>query len=258
MERLKTSIILLLLAALAGSIAWAATSGEAEVRITARRLADGRTEFALQQRVDGEWGERQLPASRYFPASVSHNRWLNSTSLTVSVVGSEMEDTAPTTSADTPQSARSIRTTAGEGVTDGGAHWLVWFDEFDDSRRSYVSLSARENNSLYNLGLALRCSENGTRLDGWLFNAPISDINDQYTVTTRFDSKPATTLTLRQFSGSGDDVWINAQTYRQEIERGADKLAVRVVGYSRTVTVTFNLSTMREASTWPNIVACGN
>ena len=85
MARLKTMAILALLVALAGSIALAATDGEAEVRISARQLEDGRVEFALQQRVDGRWGERVLPRSRYFPADATVNRWLNSTPLMVSV-----------------------------------------------------------------------------------------------------------------------------------------------------------------------------
>ncbi len=58
-------------------------SGEAEVRINARRLDDGRTEFALQQRTDGEWGERILPDSRYFPSSPRDGRWLHSSPLTI-------------------------------------------------------------------------------------------------------------------------------------------------------------------------------
>ena len=58
----------------------------AEVRITAQRLADGRTEFALQQReADDEWGERLLPRARLFPATVAVGRWLVSTPLTVSL-----------------------------------------------------------------------------------------------------------------------------------------------------------------------------
>ena len=89
MERLKTAAILVLLAMLAGSIAWAATNGEAEVRITARQLDDGRVEFALQQRVDGEWGERQLPRSRFFPADATVGRWLNSSSLTIQATPAE-------------------------------------------------------------------------------------------------------------------------------------------------------------------------
>ena len=88
-ERLKTTAILVLLAMLAGSVAWAATNGEAEVRITARQLEDGRVEFALQQRVDGEWGERQLPRSRYFPTDAREGEWLKSTPLTVELAAEE-------------------------------------------------------------------------------------------------------------------------------------------------------------------------
>ena len=58
----------------------------AEVRITAQRLADGRTEFALQEReAEGEWGERLLPRARFFPATATVGRWLSSTPLTVSL-----------------------------------------------------------------------------------------------------------------------------------------------------------------------------
>ena len=74
----------LALAALAAGAVYAA-SHSTEVRITARQLDDGRVEFALQQRVDGEWGERQLPRSRYFPANATVGRWLNSSPLTVEV-----------------------------------------------------------------------------------------------------------------------------------------------------------------------------
>ena len=54
-------------------------------RIVARRLADGRTEFAWH--VEG--GARALPRSRFFPADVSVGRWLNSSDIVVdgTVVG---------------------------------------------------------------------------------------------------------------------------------------------------------------------------
>ena len=62
-----------------------------EVRIVAQRLADGRTEFALQEReADDEWGERLLPRARFFPATVTVGRWLVSTPLTVSLPESEV------------------------------------------------------------------------------------------------------------------------------------------------------------------------
>ena len=61
---------------------------EAEVRITAQRLADGRTEFALQQReADGAWSERLLPRGRFFPATPTVGRWLSSTPLAVRSLG---------------------------------------------------------------------------------------------------------------------------------------------------------------------------
>ncbi|MDE0652093.1 MAG: hypothetical protein OXI26_00370 [bacterium] len=57
---------------------------EAEVRIVARRRADGRIEFGLQQRgAGGEWGERSLPTRRFFPADVAVGRWLSSSPLRV-------------------------------------------------------------------------------------------------------------------------------------------------------------------------------
>jgi hypothetical protein len=55
-----------------------------EVRITARRLADRRVEFGLQQRAGvgaGEWGGRLLPQRRFFPATARVGAWLSSSAL---------------------------------------------------------------------------------------------------------------------------------------------------------------------------------
>ena len=52
-----------------------------EVRIAARRLDDGRIEFALQQRQGSSWGQRELPRSRFFPTDAAAGRWLSSTPL---------------------------------------------------------------------------------------------------------------------------------------------------------------------------------
>ena len=57
-----------------------------DVRIAARRLDDGRTEFALQVRgTGGAWGARALPTRRFFPATVSVGRWLSSSALAVAL-----------------------------------------------------------------------------------------------------------------------------------------------------------------------------
>ena len=56
------------------------------VRIVARKLEDGRVEFGLQQRESEDaWGERMLPATRFFPADATVDRWLRSSPLTVHV-----------------------------------------------------------------------------------------------------------------------------------------------------------------------------
>ena len=56
------------------------------VRITARRLPDGRIEFGLQHRGEGGlWGERLLPARRFFPAAADVRSWLVSSPVTVTL-----------------------------------------------------------------------------------------------------------------------------------------------------------------------------
>ena len=84
-----TALLALLLLVLPGTATVDAQGVDAEadaieVRLAAQRLADGRTEFAAQQRQpDGSWGERQLPRARFFPASTRCERWLASSPLTV-------------------------------------------------------------------------------------------------------------------------------------------------------------------------------
>ena len=58
---------------------------DTHVRIIARKQADGRVEFGLQQSDDGgtTWGERMLPTRRYFPTSATALRWLGSSNITV-------------------------------------------------------------------------------------------------------------------------------------------------------------------------------
>ena len=56
-----------------------------EVRVAAQLLADGRMEFALQERnADGSWAERRLPRARFFPANVRVGVWLSSSPLALS------------------------------------------------------------------------------------------------------------------------------------------------------------------------------
>ncbi len=79
----SAAAVLLALCGIAAPAAHGA-DGDIDVRITAQRLADGRTEFALQQRQQGgEWGDRLLPRLRFFPATTTTGRWLVSSPLTI-------------------------------------------------------------------------------------------------------------------------------------------------------------------------------
>ena len=71
------------------------------MRIEARRLDDGRIEFALRER----GGERILPPKRYFPAETEAGRWLNASWITV---GASDEFAAAPPPAATPPPALGV------------------------------------------------------------------------------------------------------------------------------------------------------
>ena len=88
----RTLIVAVLLVAVAlGAIGTltvdSQTDESIEVRISAQRLEDGRTEFGLQQRTANGWSDRILPRGRYFPADAESGRWLNSTPVSVGDTG---------------------------------------------------------------------------------------------------------------------------------------------------------------------------
>ena len=57
-----------------------------QVRIAARLLLGGSFEFALQQRIEGTWGIRQLPARRFVRADAAPGRWFASSPLAPAAV----------------------------------------------------------------------------------------------------------------------------------------------------------------------------
>ena len=78
------------ISATAGGQQLVAETEALEVRIVARRVESGRVEFAMQHvGGSGEWGERMLPARRFFPTSARVGRWLSSSPLSI--------DTTPAT-----------------------------------------------------------------------------------------------------------------------------------------------------------------
>ena len=67
------------------------------MRIVARKLETGRIEFGLQQRqTDNTWGDRRLPRVRFFPTTAA-DRWLASSSLTLTAPQTAAESTGEST-----------------------------------------------------------------------------------------------------------------------------------------------------------------
>ena len=65
---------------------------ESSVRIAARRHADGRVEFGLQQRRgDGTWNGRALPAQRIVPVDTEADRWLAGSPQTVQIAAVDVK-----------------------------------------------------------------------------------------------------------------------------------------------------------------------
>ena len=84
MTRLRTTVLLLLIAALGAGVAigWAASqSDEVEVRVVARPHADGRIEIGVEHD-----GQRLLPSQRYVTPELTRTRvgvWLRSSPVTL-------------------------------------------------------------------------------------------------------------------------------------------------------------------------------
>ena len=64
-------------------------SGSAELRLSARRAADGSVELGLQRRAGEEWGARILPDGRFLPADAAVDEWFDSASFALGEVGGD-------------------------------------------------------------------------------------------------------------------------------------------------------------------------
>ncbi len=117
--------------------------GGVEVRISARRLADGRVEFALQPRAGGGWGELVLPSSRYFPANAAPGRWLSSSPVSLGGAGAMTgDDPASCVLADhigrVMAATFQVRTasSAGTAFYIGNHEWLTNHHVVDDAEQA--------------------------------------------------------------------------------------------------------------------------
>ena len=148
--------------------AQSADGGSDEVRIVARKLADGRIEFALRQHQGGDsWGDPLLPRARFFPADATVGRWLRSSPLTIIVA-------ATTDRAATEAVVRIVA----RKVADG---------------RVEFALRKQLSSSTYSAPLLpqARFFPTTATVGRWLQSTPISVITTQPTATTTPTTQPA-------------------------------------------------------------------
>ena len=67
-------------------------SESAELRLSARRAADGSVELGLQRRAGDVWSARILPDGRFLPANAAVDEWFDSASFTLGEVGGDAGD----------------------------------------------------------------------------------------------------------------------------------------------------------------------
>lgn len=247
--------LMVVLASVAGLALANVGSGEAEVRISARRLDDGRTEFALQQRTAGQWGERILPRSRFFPATPRSDAWLNSSSLTVATEGPIVRETG-TAEYDNGRITTSVETRVPYGAIERTLH-------------SSVTVKADGRSAL---GLRFECGADGIRFVE-VINLPRLSTearHDELTVEFQFTPPPSDwtrrsgleTWAANPDWGSNQGYWITYSYSRAMIYsrlRDADSFEVEIdVGSSEPLRATFSLNGVFDTPIQPNIDRCGD
>ncbi len=80
-----------------------------QVRIAARKLSDGRIEFAVEQKTNNGWGPKRLPANRTLAyAGVAAGRWLQSSPITLKGVGGSAASSEVTRRANPPWGGKGL------------------------------------------------------------------------------------------------------------------------------------------------------
>ncbi len=92
-NRLLAAAAIVLVSAVLGTIcSLAGAQSEVQVRVAARRIADGWTEVALQPHEGGDhWGDRVLPAQRFLSDDVEIGRWRFSSPVAVQTAAGEQQ-----------------------------------------------------------------------------------------------------------------------------------------------------------------------
>ncbi len=260
----KNSVIGLLALALIASIATItvhAVEGDTEVRITVRRLDDGRTEFGLQQRYGGgDWGERQFPRARYLPAEVNHDRWLNSSPLTLGPAEDELtaDSAASAIHGHLLEGGISLLPTEGlvwaGGETSENIRFFVSRDPFDGTVSTIVRTSEEDPGPGFledPLELIILCSD---RLRVYVADDDWYYVSGTQEVEWRIDDGPLQQSTWPAIGTAGYGP-SDAGPFLNSL-RGRSTLTIRL--WSRSPSpITLDIEGLLETPVHRNLLNCG-
>ena len=238
--------------------------GQVETRIRVRRLEDGRTEFAVQQRTGlDDWGEHVLPSSRYLSRAALTTRlgrWLNSSPV-------DLLNEIPPVSvpADVPAVAEGVIERADlDGLTYNGSEPSFYYgvsqDPLDDWYYTWIVRRVRTDALDYGtLRLEITCVQGKFFAYLWETSLPYQSPDRSVSVSYRFDDGEITTEPWSAFSIGTDGILPSDVITFTDKMRRSNKLVVRASFYSRTITAVFTgVSQMFRTPVQPNIDYCGH
>ncbi len=257
----------LLVAITAAAIGQSIDSDASDVRISARRLDDGKTEFALQQRVNGEWNERILPRSRFFPADPGNNRWLNSSPISIetglsSETGGDEKGPIEREEGQVHYDDGRFFTSVRVNVDDTGASWLnstLWVKADTYAHEPvgsavWLAIGCRAGHRIAEVH---QVDLEPARDAGYFYNA-------DYAVYPASADGVTTVRNLRWDVDDSSAPWgirivdIRLDTRFYLHIRHAENLGIRLVGNGTTEYLPFSLDGFWDTPVQPNLDHCGD
>ncbi len=253
----KNTVIAVLIIALVGSVTTMAVVGQnsdggVEIRVNAKRLDDGRTEFAVQQREGSNWSDRIAPRGRFLPAEPPVGRWLNSTPVTVGAAAAS--ETSVALLRGTPLAPPQGMASVG-GTSETGVIYRVERDGFTGAITTRVFVSGGGDDFLTeSLLLRIECTAED-RFVVLLSSREFFWVSGTSDVSLKFDDG-----FVQEHEWHADDAGgygpRDYATFLSQL-RGAERLTILMPEYSREP-VELDVRGMVTTPVQPNLDGCGS
>lgn len=255
---LRSATIALLLIALAGMVTTVVVrsqsqTADVEVRVRAKRLADGRTEFAVQQRQDNDWSESLFSSNPKLTADPVTDRWYNSRAVSASV-DIDAQPSAAATRPDPPRGWTSLGDTGDAVRID--LRYSVEPDVIDGSLTTVVSSFARGDEYGFEyVKLSVVCD--GGDLDLVVDDDEFHFSNTPAEVTLRVGAGTPQTFTWPRFRGAANGFSPADDRAFIRLLQSADQVTTQIKEGSTTTAQVVDLVGFFSTPAQPNIEHCG-